>query len=208
MTDTIDPPTPNTETPGPPSKKRSRKWMRWAVPVAAFVVGTALGFAAAGGDPRESEEYRALQGELSAAQERIGTLEDEVRSAQNDARKAAQTAEDTIRDAEETLLAKAAELDEREADVAAREKAADELFNRVAETSIEHGVWTVGVDVEPGTYRTAEALTGYCYWAIYRSGTNGDDIIQNDGPEGGYPTVTLSEGQDFENSGCGTFIKQ
>jgi hypothetical protein len=72
------------------------------------------------------------------------------------------------------------------------------------------GIWTVGVDIEPGTYRTAEAITGtgYCYWAIYTSGTDGDDIIENDGPEGGCPTVTLSAGQDFENSGCGTFVKQ
>ena len=79
---------------------------------------------------------------------------------------------------------------------------------RIAATSIGEGIWSVGVDIEPGTYRTAQPLSGYCYWGIYRSGTNGDDIVENDGPTGGYPTVTLSPGQDFENSGCGTFVKQ
>lgn len=59
----------------------------------------------------------------------------------------------------------------------------------------------------PGTYRTAEAVTGSCYWGIYRSATNGDDILENDIVQGGLPTVTLSEGQDFEN-GCGVFVKQ
>ena len=92
--------------------------------------------------------------------------------------------------------------------MADREKAVTAVEDRIAATSIGEGIWTVGVDVKPGTYRTKEALSGYCYWAIYRSGTNGDDIVENDGPEGGFPTVTLSAGQDFENSGCGTFVKQ
>ena len=107
-----------------------------------------------------------------------------------------------------TVDARAAALDQREKDVAAREEAVTATEQRVAATSIGNGIWTVGVDVEPGTYRVAKALSGYCYWGIYRSGSNGDDIIENDGPEGGFPTVTLSEGQDFVNNGCGTFVKQ
>jgi hypothetical protein len=47
-----------------------------------------------------------------------------------------------------------------------------------------------------------------CYWEITRSGTNGSDIIENDIPGGGLPTVRLSEGQDFTNSRCGTFLRQ
>ncbi|WP_147251474.1 hypothetical protein [Blastococcus sp. TBT05-19] len=101
-----------------------------------------------------------------------------------------------------------AELDERAAEVAAREQAVTAVEQQIAANSITNGIWTVGVDVEPGTYRVSQPLTGYCYWAIYRTGSNGDDIIENDGPEGGFPTVTLSAGQDFENSGCGTFVKQ
>lgn len=65
----------------------------------------------------------------------------------------------------------------------------------------------MGVDIEPGTYRTVEAVTSMCYWAILRTGSNGADIMQNDLPKGGFPSVTLKAGQDFENS-CGVWAKQ
>jgi hypothetical protein len=103
---------------------------------------------------------------------------------------------------------RAAELEGMEAAVAAREAAVAATEEQIAATTITTGVWTVGTDIEPGTYRTAEAVTGSCYWAIYRSGTNQDDIIQNDIVQGGYPTVTLSEGQDFESSRCGSWVRQ
>jgi len=77
----------------------------------------------------------------------------------------------------------------------------------VAASQIDNGTWTVGVDIEPGSYRTAEAVTSSCYWAIYRSGSNGGDIIENDIVEGGFPSVTLKVGQDFRNS-CGVWNRQ
>jgi hypothetical protein len=194
MTDTT---TPSESAARPPK----RGWLRWAVPVAAFVAGASLGFAAAGGDPRESEEYLALQGELESAEKEAATAEERAEQAESDAGKAAQTAAETIREAEEMLTAKAAELDQREQAVAAVEQ-------RIVATSIAEGTWTVGVDVEPGTYRTARPVGSDCYWGIYRSGSNGSDIIDNGIPGGGHPMVTLSEGQDFVNNRCGTFVKQ
>ncbi|PRY47965.1 hypothetical protein LY71_111144 [Geodermatophilus tzadiensis] len=92
--------------------------------------------------------------------------------------------------------------------MAAREQAVTALEQQIVATSITEGMWTVGRDIEPGTYRTAAAVSDDCYWGIYRSGSNGDDIIENDIVSGGFPTVTLREGQDFENNGCGTFVKQ
>lgn len=177
----------------------------WAVPAAALVVGLlvggGVGAAIATSDPTTSEEYVAVEEQLAEAR-------DEVRIAQNDAAKAARTAEETIEGAEDTLMAKAAELDQREQQLVTREQAVTAVEQQIAANSIGNGIWTVGVDVEPGTYRVSEPLTGYCYWAIYRSGTSGSDIIENDGPTGGFPTVQLSAGQDFENGGCGTFVKQ
>jgi hypothetical protein len=192
----------------PVPSKPERKWLRWAVPVGALIVGLGVGVGvgalALQRNPTGTEEYQSLQeeldtayGDLAAARGEIAGAQDLVLEAQADARAAGDEAD-----------MRSAELDQREADVAAREAAVTAVEAQVAANSIGEGIWTVGVDIEPGTYRTAEALTGYCYWATLRSGTNGDDIIQNDGPEGGYPTVTLSEGQDFENSGCGTFVKQ
>lgn len=183
--------------------------------MAVFVLGLTLGFVSARSDPTESKEYRALAAELSTANARNKTLTGQYSDYQERLNAEAEAAQakvqnraDQLTEREAAVESAEAELDGREADVAAREKAVTTVEDRIAETSIGEGVWTVGVDVEPGTYRTKEALTGYCYWGIYRSGTNGDDIIENDGPEGGYPTVTLREGQDFENSGCGTFVKQ
>lgn len=74
--------------------------------------------------------------------------------------------------------------------------------------TIEEGDWTVGADIAPGTYRTEAPVEAGCYWAIYKAGTNQQDIINNGNPTGGYPTVVLKKGQEFTNQGCGTFVKQ
>ena len=76
-----------------------------------------------------------------------------------------------------------------------------------AGTTIEDGTWTVGVDLKAGKYRVTANVSSDCYWAIYKSGTNGENIIANDIPGGGRPTVTLKVGQDFNTSNCGTWKK-
>lgn len=193
--------------PGPRGQGTAR---RWRLPVAALVAGLVVGSAAGAvaglalDDPRESDDYRALQAQVQSLEAQVEDQEGRLSRTGSRLSEALQSASD----AENELATRTAELDEREAAVAAREAAITVAETAVAATSIDEGIWTVGVDVEPGTYRTAEPLSGYCYWAIYRSGTSGGDIVQNDGPEGGFPTVTLSEGQDFENDGCGTFVKQ
>lgn len=70
--------------------------------------------------------------------------------------------------------------------------------------AIEEGIWEVGTDIKPGTYRTIDPVSD-CYWAIYRTGTNGGDIIANDTPSGGRPSVTLRKGQDFKTQNCGSW---
>lgn len=100
----------------------------------------------------------------------------------------------------------AADLKDQAAAVAEREVAVSKTEDQIAANTISEGIWTVGVDIKPGTYRTKESPYD-CYWAIYTSGTNQGDIIQNDLVDGGRPTVTLKEGQDFETSGCGEWIK-
>lgn len=63
----------------------------------------------------------------------------------------------------------------------------------------------VGVDVQPGTYRTRTAAS-FCYWERL-SGFGGslDEIIAN-GTGGGYFTVTIGAGDaGFSSSGCGTW---
>jgi hypothetical protein len=73
--------------------------------------------------------------------------------------------------------------------------------------TIEDGTWTVGTDMPAGKYRTTAPVDSQCYWGIYKSGTNKADIIANDIPGGGRPTVTVKVGEDFESSDCGTWQK-
>lgn len=174
-----------------------RRRRRWVWPVAAAVCLLAgIGLGSSGGGTISAVKYDGVVSERD-------TLAGKV----DDAQAAAAAAEAKLTDQQSALDARAAELDSRQADLEAREAAVTATEQAVAATQIGIGTWTVGVDIEPGTYRTAEAVTSTCYWGIYRSGTNGDDIIQNDIVQGGFPTVTLKEGQDFEN-GCGLFVKQ
>jgi hypothetical protein len=66
------------------------------------------------------------------------------------------------------------------------------------------GLFLVGVDVRPGTYRNAGGEN--CYWARLRS-TSGElgAIIANDNPTG--PTVVTIRSTDkaFETSNCATW---
>jgi hypothetical protein len=73
---------------------------------------------------------------------------------------------------------------------------------------IKEGTWTVGTDIAPGTYRTTADVSSSCYWQITKSGSNGGgigDIIANDLPGGGRPSVTLEVGHDFKTNRCGTW---
>jgi hypothetical protein len=76
---------------------------------------------------------------------------------------------------------------------------------QAAGATIEEGTWTVGVDVQPGTYRVVGAGAS-CYWEITKSGTNGSDIVDNHIGAGNL-TVTLKAGQDFTTTRCGTWSK-
>ena len=74
--------------------------------------------------------------------------------------------------------------------------------------SVGDGVFVVGQDMQPGTYRVSAAVTDGCYWAILKTGSNGSDIVQNDLPKGGFPQVTVKAGQDFKSERCGTWVKK
>ncbi|WP_137657868.1 hypothetical protein [Bifidobacterium moukalabense] len=70
--------------------------------------------------------------------------------------------------------------------------------------SVSSGVWQVGKDIDAGTYRATGAVGDDCYWEV----KSGGEIVQNDIPGGGYPEVTVSDGQQLKIQSCGTFAKQ
>ncbi len=108
----------------------------------------------------------------------------------------------------EALQQREAELDERSTELDAREAALQKEEQEVAANTIGEGVWTVGVDIEPGTYRATD-VSSMCYWEIRQTGVTGfEGVINNGLPGGGNPSVTLSEGQDFQTNRCGEWTKQ
>lgn len=78
--------------------------------------------------------------------------------------------------------------------------------DQAKKNSISDGVWQVGKDIDAGTYRATSEVGSHCYWSVTVSGS--DDIVQNDIPGGGYPQVTVSDGQQLKLMDCGTFAKQ
>ncbi|GAA1346964.1 hypothetical protein [Arthrobacter roseus] len=169
-------------------------------------------------DPTASEQYSALSADMADLEAERADLESEKAAVESDYtelegehdtltselddRTAALDQRDgALKDAEEKAKLAAADVKKREEAVTGAEK-------KKAENTVSEGQWTVGTDIEPGAYRTTSDVNSTCYWGIYTSGSNGDDIIANDLPGGGRPTVTLAVGQDFSTLRCGTWQKQ
>lgn len=77
--------------------------------------------------------------------------------------------------------------------------------------SIGEGVWIVGSDVQPGTYRSSGAPSGgYCMWSRHSSTAGGpfDAITASDGSKAGQMLVTIQAGDKlFRTHGCAPFTK-
>lgn len=116
--------------------------------------------------------------------------------------------ESALADRESAVGEKETEVSESAAAVKTREKAVGTAEAEAAANTVSDGTWTVGEDIKPGTYRATSDVGSTCYWGIYKSGSNGDNIIANDIPGGGRPTVKLSKGQDFNSTRCGTWQKK
>ncbi|WP_188536968.1 hypothetical protein [Kocuria dechangensis] len=192
-----------------PSKSRT-KLIVAAVGAVALLAG-GIGIGAAASDPTASDEFVALastKADVESDYEALQADYDAMSSGLEDREAALQEREDAVKEAEGALKEREDGIKEAEGAVKKREEAVSGAEQKKAENTIQEGTWTVGVDIAPGTYRSTGDVGSRCYWAILASGTNGDDIIANDIPGGGRPSVTLSEGQDFETARCGTWQLQ
>ncbi len=72
-------------------------------------------------------------------------------------------------------------------------------------TSMGDGTWEVGVDVQPGKYKTAGGSS--CYWARLRKNDGGSNDIINNNVGAGPQTVTVNKGEYFKSQRCGAWSK-
>lgn len=197
--------------------------------IAAVLLGGGIWIGKASTNPTSSDEYVALDAtaekaaldrdtferERDTVSQKLEAVESGVKAREDaaDAKVAALDGrEKSVKNAEAAMKAKEGEsakkIAEREAAIKKREDAVTGAEKVKAENTVGDGTWTVGVDIAPGTYRSNADVGTTCYWGIYTSGSNGDDIINNDIPGGGRPSVALSAGQDFNSTRCGTWSKQ
>lgn len=80
--------------------------------------------------------------------------------------------------------------------------------NQAKKNTFGDGTWTVGTDIEAGTYRSTTEVGSSCYWGITAGGSNGEDIIANDITTGGYPQITVHDSEQLKIAHCrATFTK-
>lgn len=186
-----------------PTAPRRRGRTVWGVGIAALlglVGGAGIGIAASRSDPAQSQQYKSLQAAVSSAQDQEEATKESFGAAQR-------AADASLVSANQDLEQRASAIAASESAVASSAAAISQAQAAVNANTISEGTWTVGSDVQPGHYRTTAPVSEGCYWEISRTGSNGS-IVQNDLPTGGYPTVTLSVGQDFKTEGCGEWLKQ
>lgn len=196
------------QRPGTRSKKSLFVGMGIALVVGA-VGGTVLGINIA--DPSESSEYIALSNELTATQAEVAEVKGNI-----DEREASVVTRGNELDTRSGELdSLSADLKKREISIKSdsdlvleREKAVGLVEEEQKANSIDDGIYTVEVDIAAGTYRANAEVEANCFWAITKSGGNGDQVISANSPGGGRPSVTVKKGQDFQLIGCGTWVKQ
>lgn len=187
--------------------------------VVGLVIGGALGAAtgvlASTTKVTETREYVELSQSLDSLHEEQAQAEDELTAARSELDDARRQHDDLLADLpdrEAAVEAKEKELAQREADVAAlekrvrrREKAVGIVERRIAANTVPgEGVYEVGKDLAPGTYRSAGSSD--CYYAVLNSPDTNDIATNN--ITSGPAIVSLSRGRYFYTSGCDEWTLQ
>ena len=67
-------------------------------------------------------------------------------------------------------------------------------------------LWLVGKDIQPGVYRSAGPVDGYCMWSRHSSASGGpmEDIIASDGTSAARQMIVTIQPSDvlFRTNGC------
>lgn len=156
-------------------------------------------------------ERRESRGELATASATIEDLEGEVERLEGSVERAradATRADDEARakaeaefaERQAALDARSAELDQRSAGLDARDAAITQTEQRIEQNSFGNGVWEVGVDIQPGKYKTAGSAD--CYW---KKGDPTGEIIDNEIVHGPATVIIEPSVFTFTSNRCGTW---
>ncbi|WP_350258223.1 hypothetical protein [Scrofimicrobium sp. R131] len=199
-----------------PEPKRASFWDKRAAVIAiAAAAGLVLGVAAGGAIAvGQQNELKAVQGQLAetesarqSAEAKLQDALDEV-STQKEQLSQYQQREDEIAEREASLAEQeAAAQKEAEEKAAAEAAAKKEAEEKAKANTFGSGTMVVGVDIQPGTYRS-DASGSSCYWARL-SGLSGtfDDIIANGLPDGQAVVTIDPSDKAFDSTRCGTWTR-
>lgn len=138
-----------------------------------------------------------LEGEVADLEGRVEGMQTKVEDAEGKARA---KAERELAEQQAALDARSAELDQRSAGLDAREADITQTEQRIEQNSFGNGVWEVGVDIQPGKYKTAGGID--CYW---KKSSQSGDIIANDIVSGPVTVIVEPAVFTFESNDCGTW---
>lgn len=187
------------QQPNPTETAKDRKWPWISAVIMAAVVAMMVGIAIGGAGKDREGERRAQQ-----LAKQTAAVEDREAAAGRREVDASQK-EGSLSSRSASLDTRQGELDRTAEDLAKREQALLPKEQAAAKARITRdGVYLVGKDIVPGTYRTAGGSS--CYWQR-SSGTSGDfnEILAN-GAEGGQAIVTIAASDvAFTTQRCGTW---
>jgi Protein of unknown function (DUF2510) len=187
------------------SSTAKRVWYRrgWVIGLAALVIGIGIGGASAGGtpDPKTSQAYKDLASQLKQSEQQAADATAKLETVQGNlpGREAA------VKKSEAQVKRDQAAVAARERSVTKRERAVGVVEKTIAANTVSGtGMYKVGVDMKPGTYKTAGS--GGCYYAVLNSSDTNDIATNNltDGP--GF--VTVATGKYFDTEDCADWVLQ
>ena len=196
-------------------------WYRrlWVIGAAGVAVGFVLGSAMAGNaDVKTQPQYKSLAKRYSTTNDDLAGVKKSLARSQaalTDAKaalgdlpareSALKASQKKLVAAQSALRSAQAAVDAKDKSVTKREKAVGIVETEIAKNTLDgSGLYKVGADMNPGTYKTSGAPG--CYYAILNS-TDTSDIADNNNIDG-QAFVTVRDGQYFETDGCADWILQ
>lgn len=194
-----------------PKPSKTKLYVSVGASVASLLVGLLAGVSIG------QAPVNALESDVAYQKTRVESMVTQIETDKAAAEAQVAAAEAKVTAVEEASAAKEAELDTRAEELAAQETEAKELQETLdaavvarEESKIGPGLHEVGVDVQPGKYKTSgpdgSNMAG-CYYAWKTSFGADADIIDNELTDG-KATAVLKKGQFFEVDSCNEFVKQ